>query len=366
MNELQGNSTTEGGLPKRKMLFLRLKRKFLSHVWLARLEILFGILVGFTLIFVLLSTLVTKTHLLDYAKIAGDFIFTPVSKIKSSDRRVNLLIMGKAGAEHAGADLTDTMIFTSISLVNPKIVLISIPRDIWISAIRAKINSAYYWGNQKEPGGGLTLAKSTVEEIVGQPVHYGLVLDFNGFMQIIDVLGGINLTVERAFVDEKYPIAGRENDLCGGDTEFKCRYEILKFEAGGQKMDGETALKFVRSRNAQGDEGTDLAREARQTKVITAIREKVFTAEVLLSPPKLFGIWRVLKDSMVTDLGPSEAAIVIRRLIGARNNIGSNVLSEEFLENPPISGRYDNQYVFIPKAGNWKEVQAWVASLVKN
>ncbi|KKR38147.1 MAG: Cell envelope-related transcriptional attenuator [Candidatus Woesebacteria bacterium GW2011_GWB1_40_101] len=214
MDELQANSTTEEGLPKRKVLFSRIKRKFLSHVWLARLGILFGILAGFSLIFILLSALATKTHLLDYMKIAGDFISTPISKIKSVDKRVNLLIMGKAGEGHAGADLTDTMIFTSVSLVRPKIVLISVPRDIWIPAIRAKINSAYYWGNQKESDGGLTLAKSTVEEIVGEPVHYGLVLDFNGFVKIIDVLGGINVMVERAFVDEMYPIAGRENDQC--------------------------------------------------------------------------------------------------------------------------------------------------------
>lgn len=339
----------------------------MSHVWLARLGILFGILAGFSLIFILLSALATKTHLLDYMKIAGDFISTPISKIKSVDKRVNLLIMGKAGEGHAGADLTDTMIFTSVSLVRPKIVLISVPRDIWIPAIRAKINSAYYWGNQKESDGGLTLAKSTVEEIVGEPVHYGLVLDFNGFVKIIDVLGGINVMVERAFVDEMYPIAGRENDQCSGsDPEFKCRYETLKFESGSQKMDGETTLKFVRSRNAQGDEGTDIAREARQTKVIAALRQKVFSAGVLLSPSKLFGIWRVIKESTLTDIEPSEAAILIRRVINARNNVESYVLPEEFLENPPISARYDNQYVFIPESGSWKEVQVWIASQVKN
>lgn len=361
------NSSTEIGLSKRDIVFSRIKRKILSHVWLARLGIIAGILLGLFLVFILFSTLITKTRLLDYAKVAGDFIFTPASKIKSVDNRVNLLIMGKAGEGHAGADLTDTMIFTSVSLIKPEIVLISLPRDIWISAIRAKINSAYYWGNQKEAGGGLTLAKSTVEEIVGQPVHYGLVLDFNGFVKIIDVLDGIKVDIKRAFVDEKYPIAGRENDPCGGsDPEFRCRYEVLRFEAGSQKMSGETALKFVRSRNAEGDEGTDIAREARQAKVIAAVREKVFTPGILLSPSKFLGIWRVLKDSMITDLGPSEAAILTRRLIGARNNVVSYVLSEEFLENPPISARYDNQYVFIPKTGNWKEVHAWIASLFKN
>jgi len=112
------------------------------------------------------------------------------------------------------------------------------------------------------------LAKSVAEEIVGIPVHYAVVVDFDFFQKVIDELGGIEVDVETDFVDDRYPIKGREDDLCNGDPKFSCRYETVEFKKGLQFMDGGAALKFVRSRNAEGDEGTDLARIARQEKVI--------------------------------------------------------------------------------------------------
>jgi LCP family protein required for cell wall assembly len=113
--------------------------------------------------------------------------------------------------------------FVSIDHISPSFTIISLPRDIWIPALRAKLNSVYYWGNQKEEGGGLPLSKSVVEEIVGQPVEYGIVIDFEGFQEIIDVLGGVEVNVERSFTDERFPIEGKENDECEGDPEYKCR-----------------------------------------------------------------------------------------------------------------------------------------------
>src|SRR5690606_10518850 len=98
--------------------------------------------------------------------------------------------------------------------------------------------------------------KTQVEKIAGVPVHYAVVVDFNAFENVIDLIGGIEVNVLTPFVDSKYPIPGKENDLCGGDPEFTCRYETLVFEKGLTFMDGETALKFARSRNAEGDEGT--------------------------------------------------------------------------------------------------------------
>ena len=211
----------------------------------------------------------------------------------------------------------------------------------------------------------MILAKSTVEEIVGLPVHYALVIDFSGFKEIIDVLGGIEVDVERSFVDEKYPIPGKENDECEGDPEFKCRYETLSFEKGKVTMDGETALKFVRSRNAEGDEGTDLARAARQQKVIVALKNKILSLKILLSPKKLLAVYDEMKKSIETDIDGPTAAILVRRILESRDNVEQHVVSEEFLTNPPISPRYDNQYVFLPKDGDWEPLHSWVSCLLK-
>ena len=107
---------------------------------------------------------------------------------------------------------------------------------------------------------------------MGKPVHYGLVIDTLGFKEVIDVLGGIEVDVERSFVDEKYPIAGKEDDECGGDSEYGCSYETIEFTEGGQSMDGEIALKFIRSRSSEVDEVTEVSLSKRQQKVLEAIK----------------------------------------------------------------------------------------------
>lgn len=346
--------------------FSKLKRRVLKYVWLVRLSLIVGFAAAVYLIILLFGFLIGKSGIGRYIKMAGNFIFTPASQVKSQAGRTNILILGKAGVGHNSPDLTDSLIFASLSFNNPAIDLVSLPRDIWIPEIRAKINSAYYWGKQQEEGGGLRLAKSLVEEISGQPVHYGLVVDFSGFTGIVDVVGGIQVDIERSFIDEKYPIPGKENDECGGDKEFKCRYEIIKFEKGMQTLNGEMALKFVRSRNAVGEEGTDLARAARQQKVLVAIKEKVMKPAIYLSPGKLLKIWKVVKNSIETDMDVNAAAVLARKAFNARNNIVARVLSEEMLIHPPISPRYDNQYVFIPKAEGWGEIHKWFSCLLES
>lgn len=274
--------------------------------------------------------------------------------------------MGKSGEGNAGADLTDTMIFASISLNNPSITFISIPRDIWIPEIRAKINSAYYWGNTNSAlGGGIPLSKSLVEKVIGQPVHYAVIVDFLSFKDIIDAVGGIDVYIEKTFTDSKYPIAGKEKDLCDGDPEFRCRFETIRFEKGILHMDGETALKFVRSRNGDNDENTDLAREARQQKVISAVKDEILSAHNILDPATDKKIFKVLKNTIETDI-PTKAGIALgQKLFLSRNKIKSYVFPEELLVNPPISIRYDRQYVFVSKTGSWEEVWSWVGGLIE-
>lgn len=350
-------------MDKGQIKLSRIKRRFLKHVWLVRGGIILGVLAAFWVIYLLINSVFTNLGINNYLTLAKNFIFTPKEAIESIDGRTNILILGKGGQEHEAGDLTDTIIFASISN-GDGISLISLPRDIWIAPLRAKVNSAYYWGNQKQENGGLVLAKSTVEEIVGQPVHYGLVVDFNEFVKVIDILGGIEVDVENSFTDEKYPIVGKETDTCNGDPELSCRYETITFEKGVQTMNGETALKFVRSRNAQGDEGTDFARAKRQQKVISALKEKMLSPKILFSPKTLSKLFKEGKDSVITDI-PSEAgAIIARRLLQSRGNISSYVLDGEFLINPPKSVTYDNLYVFIPKSGDWEEVHEWVKGIL--
>lgn len=344
----------------RNINFPKIKRKILKQVWLLRISIAGIFLALLYLTLLLFGYLLDSVGVGKYLRIVNSFIFTPRAKIESIGGRTNILILGKAGYGQKAPDLTDTIIFVSLSLWEPRLVMVSISRDIWIPEIRAKLNSAYYWGNQKQSGGGLILAKSTVEEIMGTPVQYGLVIDFSGFKKIIDTLGGIEVIVENSFVDEKFPLPGKENDLCAGDLEFRCRWETIKFDQGKAFMDGATALKFVRSRNAQGDEGTDLAREARQQKVLGAIKETALSGRTIFSPQKIISLLRIIKEVSETDIDGNAASILARRFLASRNDIKSFVIPENLLVHPPISPRYDNQYVFLPKNGDWEEIRDWV------
>ena len=295
----------------------------------------------------------------------GTFVKNAESKIKSQEGRVNILILGKGGVGHAGADLTDTMMIASVSLNNRSVNLISIPRDIWIAEIRAKINSAYYWGKEKsEFGGGLSFAKKNVEVLTGLPINYALVLDFSSFRGIVDALGGVKIDVVASFTDNLYPIEGREEDTCDGDKEFKCRYETVYFEKGVNNMDGTTALKFVRSRNGDNNENTDIAREARQQKVISAIKSKILSKSTLLNPFKLFKVWKVVESSIETDINFPSMIVLGREMLKVDGNIKSSVVPDEILISPPKSQRYDYQYVFVPRAGDWSELQSWIKTIL--
>ncbi|MFH0852066.1 MAG: LCP family protein, partial [bacterium] len=113
-----------------------------------------------------------------------------ITRLNSFRGRTNILLLGVGGGDHPGADLTDSIMLISVNLVTSDTVLISLPRDIWVESLSAKLNTAYHYGETKEAGGGLVLAKSAVSEIINQPVHYAALLDFSGFEKAIDVGGG--------------------------------------------------------------------------------------------------------------------------------------------------------------------------------
>jgi len=273
-------------------------------------------------------------------------------------QNVAILVLGKGGEGHTAPDLTDTIMLTYLNTNNQSVKLLSLPRDIWIPEIRAKLNSAYHYG-------GFSMARDSVESVVGIPVDYTVVIDFSLFRDLIDGVGGIDVDVENSFVDEKYPIEGKENDLCDGDKMYKCRYETLTFVQGRQKMGGEFALKFVRSRNAIGDEGTDIAREKRQQKVISAVKEKVLSKNVILNPTVLKKILEITTSHLETDIDTNTLYSLARFIFGARDHITFLNIPEDKIKVSQGEKRHDYQYVFLPASGTWNEVQAWFTNQVQ-
>lgn len=287
-------------------------------------------------------------------------IFNSEAPIKKYQERTNLIILGIADGQHPGVDLTDTIIFLSISFAKPEAVMISLPRDIWLPSIKDRINTSYHYGEEKRKGGGLPMAKAAIEEIVGQPVHYAILVDFSGFKKLIDLVGGIDIFVEKTFTDNQYPLEGKEDDFCGGDSTFACRYEQLHFEKGWQLMDGDRALKYVRSRMAEGEEGSDFAREKRQQQVILAIKNKLFKSINWRSAAKFKELFSTVNELLDTDMNWSEKLLLSKFFLTLpETNIRKIVLDDLFI-NPPV-WQYNGAWVLVPKTGDFEEIHKYIS-----
>jgi LCP family protein required for cell wall assembly len=355
------------------VLISRIKRRILGNVILARTLIIVFSLVIISLFSVLFIKPVRGflNRLLHGPRLMTTFFSDPLYTLPNYNGRTNILFLGMGGMGHDGGMLTDTMIFTSLNLKTGSATMISIPRDIWVRSITAKINAAYEIGEKRATGSGTLMAADAVYEIVGEPIHYTVLMDFAGFEQLIDSMGGIDVMVDKPFTDELYPIKGKENDLCDGDLEYKCRYETLVFSKGLQHMNGNMALKFARSRHsADLEEGTDFARAARQQKVIAAIKAKALSPSVLLNPRRIMEARDVisgyvtviptLTDEQYSALAgfgysfwrQSKEVQTLNLDMGDEENPG-------FLVNPPLE-KYD-QWILESRWGDWKEFQRYLA-----
>jgi LCP family protein required for cell wall assembly len=260
--------------------------------------------------------------------------------------RINILLLGVGGGNHDGGQLTDTIIIASIQPSEKKVALLSIPRDLAVPIEYAgwqKINSANAYGAAWYPekkGAGPSLATQTIEKITGIDIHYYVKLDFAGFVKIINALGGIRVDVKEEFTDNQYP-----DDNYG--------YEPIHFDAGWQNLNGESALKYVRSRHAANDEGTDFARARRQQDIIQALQARALALSTLLNPNKILSLADIVGDHVETDMQIWESFKVFDLIKQANaENITQIVLSTE--ENgllvPDTSE--EGSYILRPRIGH--------------
>lgn len=305
--------------------------------------------------------------LIPFYKLVGDITgHSPLrliflnDRFKTTDNKVTILLLGKGDAIHDGPNLTDSIIVASYDVSQKKIFTISIPRDVWSSTLEEKVNAAYAFGEAKQKGGGMILAKSEIGAVVDLPIHYALVIDFDKFSETIDLLGGLDITVEHAFVDNEYPIKGKENDECNGDQEFKCRYETIRFEKGPQHMDGQTALKYARSRNAQGEQGSDFARGQRQQLIISSLANKILGVVKSGNAKKLGALYEELDSAIERDIENEESAFLVKKYFLARDTKLVNIpLSEELFEIPPVDD-YFGKYVLVPKDHDFPALHKYI------
>jgi polyisoprenyl-teichoic acid--peptidoglycan teichoic acid transferase len=350
----------------------KFKRKLFKYLTLVKISV--SVLIIISILWLLSAFVKSISSIVNSANVSPSNVYSALFKnegdLKQKDGRINILLLGTGDDNHDGYNLTDTMIFLSLDPSKKDIFLLPIPRDIWSDELKDKVNSAYAYGESKKAGGGGVLAKAVVSEITNLPVHYFIKVNFRAFEEIIDLLGGVDVNVENSFVDNKFPIAGKEKEECiPEDKEFKCRYETVSFEKGLTHMNGANALNYIRSRNAQGSEGTDFARSKRQTNLLNAIKKKAFSIKTITDEKLLSSLTSTIMKNVNTDISPEEAVIFVKTALKFKETeIRHGVLDwgdpqngkTGLLINPPLSEEYNYTWVLIPRNNSWKEIHDYI------
>ena len=264
---------------------------------------------------------------------------------------VNILLLGLDMDDCAQPEgltrRTDTIILVRVDPASGKAAMLSIPRDLYVYIDATyggvpvgakKITTAHVYGTRFDeqgrevPHSGAELVKDTIRANLGITAHRYVRVDFAGFQQIVDALGGIEVEVQPSaenpsvgLYDDEYP-------------DGHCGTMVVDFPPGRRTLDGAEALQYARSRKST----SDFDRSRRQMDVLLAIRERGTRVGVLLDLPKLIP---ALRDTIDTDLTPDE---VISLANTARGIDPGDVLRLQMDENVTY-----NDMLVIDGAPQW-------------
>lgn len=304
---------------------------------------------GIAIITLLVIGVVSAIKSLNFSSI----IFSFGQTLKADENgHTNILLAGVGGEGHDGSDLTDTLIVASVDSKQNLVSMLSIPRDLYIKtkAFKAgeRINVVYSTTKSSStPEQGMETLKEVASEIAGIPIDYYVKIDFDGFKKIVDSLGGIDVVVEKDIYDSTYPL---------GET---VQYQTFALSAGPQHLDGDTALKYARSRHGKGNEAGDFDRARRQQQVITAVKEKALSLNILTNAGKIKALFDTVQSSIQTNFSINEIIELAR--IGKdfkRENMISYVLNDDpnscggFLYTPPRED-FNGASVLLPVGKNY-------------
>ncbi len=276
--------------------------------------------------------------------------------------RVNILLLGMGGANHDGGYLADTIMLVSLKPSTKQAAMISIPRDLTAPTENGswrKVNSIHALAEAKEENSGGPAMTTALSSILGTEINYYLRIDFDGFVKIIDELGGVDVNVENTLDDYSYPIRGQEDN-----PDYYARYEHLHIEQGQQHMDGSLALKYARSRHAAGAEGSDFARARRQQLILEAVKAKLLSRNTLLKPGMVSRIISELNRNIKTNLDVWEMI----KLWNDYKDIDRGQIINKVLSDGPegllMASRGDEgAYILIPQTGNFQEIKTMVQNI---
>ncbi len=207
---------------------------------------------------------------------------------------ISLLILGADGESETSGE-TDTLMLLYLDAEAERAFLLSIPRDLYVEMPghrQTRAGSVYGIGEKDETTSGLVLARETISATLGLPIQYTALVHFDGFVALIDDIGGLDVEVPHPIEDPTFP-----DDHGGRDPLF--------IPAGRRHFDGETALRYARTRAVPAP-GFD--RAFRQQQLVLAVHERVIRLDML---PTLIAqaptLWSAIASGLETDLSLSNA-----------------------------------------------------------
>ena len=257
------------------------------------------------------------------------YVATPVATPETRESRINFLLTGIDSSSTRSHALTDTLLVVSVDPETGKVAMVSFPRDIARfplsngKTFTGKINGlmTYAKNHKKEfPDGGLPTLVKELGFLLGIPIHYYAAVDLEGFSKMIDRVGGVTIDNPRDINDPGY----------GGWTDGRrIGFHLSK---GKHKLNGQTALAYVRSRKGAGD--SDFSRARRQQQLLVALEKKLTDPKML---PKLPDILHDAKDTLVTNFPPDRLGdmLEISQKVDEKN-ITRKVLNS-ITTRPPLS-----------------------------
>lgn len=274
---------------------------------------------------------------------------------KDNDNFTNILILWRGWQENDAPYLSDTIILASMNHTKKRAILFSIPRDLFVvypSWWAGKINEAFArgYGKEKNVEEGMKNIIEIVQNITGKEIHYFVNIDFQAFKQFIDIIGGIDIFVPKTIVDNAFPWPNHT-------------YQVFSIQAWWQHMNGETALKYARSRHST----SDYDRSIRQQEIIEAVKEKVFSLDIITDIEKMKELYHTFSQNVQTNLSMAEILELLylwktidkSHIVKANLNdtciYGYSLCKEWWFLYVPEKEAFWNMYVTLPiwaKKGN--------------
>jgi LCP family protein required for cell wall assembly len=269
---------------------------------------------------------------------------------------LTFLLLGAAGEGNDAPDLTDTILLAYYVPTQEKIFLFSLPRDLLVKIPDGdnytKLN-ALYAINKKSAGHEFDLILQKAQEISGLTINHYVLVDLQVVEKIVDALGGVNVLVKEDIKDESFPGPNHS-------------YQTFELPAGWRYLNGQTALKYIRSRHSVGG---DFDRIVRQQEILGALKQKVLALN-FWDLGTLFNTYQTLANNIKTDLGLWKIQDLWQDIkdIPGENIIKNELTDENLLTTGSAIFGEETASIVKPQAGveNYDEIKNYIQSIISN